>query len=430
MTSRRSSGFNIRTVLLAVIASFAAFIATLYFIGIGDTGPGDNNGQAHAASKGLNGFAGFARLLELEGFDVELSRNRSNFETYGLLVLTPPMQTDPDEFAQILEDRFYYGPTLVILPKWWAAEFPDQLPVEIRDEVQDGWVQLSFASSSSWTSDLSDLYAFEHEVREPDDENADGAAEANTQQPMRWSGMGFAGTLPTQTLSFSAAKDTHDQLVSAADGSTLAFELYGEQDSEFYNDGARIIFVTEPDLVNNYGLANRANAQLAMEIVRNLSYEDETNVVFDLTLNGLGGAKNLLTLVFTPPFLAATLCLIAAMIMIGWRAFRRFGPPRVEVPAHAFGKSTLIGNSAGLILRAKRLPMLTAPYAEMMKGRIAKRLGLGRFDNEALDAAAARALPDEPPVTLRTNALREARNPKDILDAAQSLHELERKLTR
>ena len=210
----------------------------------------------------------------------------------------------------------------------------------------------------------------------------------------------------------------------------LAFELYGEEGSEFYNDGSRIIFITEPDLVNNYGMGDRTRAELAMKLVRELSYDDETSVTFDLTLHGLGGAKNLLTLVFTPPFLAATLCLIAAMIMIGWRAFRRFGPARVEAPAHAFGKGTLIANSAGLILRARRFPMLTAPYAELMKRRIAKRLGMTRFDNDALDAAARRVLPDEPPVTMRTNALREAQSPKDILDAAESLHELERKLIR
>ena len=61
MSSRAPSGFNARTVLLAVLASFAAFIATLYFIGIGDTGRGDDDGRAHAASNGLNGYAGLAK---------------------------------------------------------------------------------------------------------------------------------------------------------------------------------------------------------------------------------------------------------------------------------------------------------------------------------------------------------------------------------
>lgn len=418
MSARASSGFNARTVLLAVLASFAAFIATLYFIGMGDTGRGDDDGRAHAASNGLNGYAGLAKLLELEGHDVRLSRNRAGLETYELLIMTPPMQTDPEEFAQILEERFNAGPTIVILPKWWANQFPDLLPSEISDQVKDGWVQLSFATDSEWTSELPELYAFEHEV------------DTEREEPAGWNGMGLSGVLPANPVSFMKPGDTHDVLVRGPAGNALAFELYGEEGSEFYEDAYRMIFIVEPDLVNNYGLADKARADLALQLVREIAYEDNPSVTFDLTLNGLGGAQNLLTLVFTPPFLAATLCLIAAMIMIGWRAFRRFGPARAEKPAHAFGKSTLVSNSSGMILRAKRFPMLKAPYAELIKRRIARKLGLVRYDSEALDAAVMRVLPGEPPLTSLVNNLREARAPKDILGAAESLHEIERKLTR
>ena len=83
-----------------------------------------------------------------------------------------------------------------------------------------------------------------------------------------------------------------------------------------------------------------------------------------------------------------------------------------------------------MILRAKRFAMLTAPYAELMKRRIAKKLGLIRYDSETLDAAVMRVLPGEPPITSLANNLREARSPKDILSAAESLHDIERKLTR
>ncbi|NIQ44597.1 MAG: DUF4350 domain-containing protein, partial [Pseudomonas stutzeri] len=59
-----------RTVLSLVVLGFLTFLATLYFISVGDTGRGDNDGGAHAAAKGLNGYAGLARLLEAEGYDV------------------------------------------------------------------------------------------------------------------------------------------------------------------------------------------------------------------------------------------------------------------------------------------------------------------------------------------------------------------------
>ena len=278
MSVRASSGFNVRTVLLAVLASFAAFIATLYFIGMGDTGRGDDDGRAHAASNGLNGYAGLAKLLELEGHEVELSRNRAGLETYDLLVMTPPMQTDPEEFAQILEDRFYAGPTIIILPKWWASKYPDILPPQISEQVKEGWVQLSFAASSDWTSELPELYAFDHELSEEPDDEAAGDDEEEAAEAKRWSGMGLSGDLPTETVAFTVAKDTHDVLVTGPDGNALAFELYGEEDSDFYQDAYRMIFIVEPDLVNNYGLADQARADLALQLVREIAYEDNPNV--------------------------------------------------------------------------------------------------------------------------------------------------------
>src|SRR5690606_6603248 len=81
-----------------------------------------------------------------------------------------------------------------------------------------------------------------------------------------------------------------------------------------------LIFVFEPDLLDNYGMAQRENALLAERLVSAASGGERIPVIFDLTLNGLGRSANLLTLAFTPPFLAATICLIIAGIIIGWRA--------------------------------------------------------------------------------------------------------------
>ena len=54
---------------MLVAAGFALFLALIWLIASGeDFVGGGNNGQAHAASKGLNGYAGLARLLETEGY--------------------------------------------------------------------------------------------------------------------------------------------------------------------------------------------------------------------------------------------------------------------------------------------------------------------------------------------------------------------------
>jgi hypothetical protein len=149
-----------------------------------------------------------------------------------------------------------------------------------------------------------------------------------------------------------------------------------------------------------------------------------------MTLNGFGASENLLTLAFRPPFLAATLCLLLALLIIGWRAFMRFGPPAVAAgPNIAFGKRQLITNGAGMILRARRFALLAAPYAALSSRRIAERLGLSRPDPQAIDAALARRLPLEEPFTRRAARLEAAETPAEILAAAQALGELNTKLT-
>jgi hypothetical protein len=284
--------------------------------------------------------------------------------------------------------------------------------------VEEGWVRLLGANAPAWTKDLPEPFSFEVETEELDDN-----------QTPNWNGLGLAGRLPEQTVLFAKRNPLHDPLVFDGAGHALASHVLGEKDSEYYIDAQWTVFVTEPDLMNNYGLADEDRAAMALELIRYAHFDQGKAITFDLTLNGMGSAQNLLTLAFRPPFLAATLCLLIALLVVGWRAFRRFGPPRAEQPATAFGKSRLVANSAGLILRARRLGLLTSPYARLEERRIARKLGLKRARPEEIDAALARILPDEEPFSIRANRLRQARKPKEILGAAEQLHELERKLS-
>ncbi|MBE5074412.1 DUF4350 domain-containing protein [Erythrobacteraceae bacterium E2-1 Yellow Sea] len=417
MSARASSPFTARTVLLIVLFGALAFLALLYAIGAGETGSRGNDGRAHAAANGLNGYAGLAKLLELEGYDVTLSRSKGQYTTASLLVLTPPQYMDAEEFAEILEKRQYLGPTLVILPKWYAANFPQKLPDSVKDKVKKGWVRLMGTSPPTWTADLPEPYGFE-------------SAERNDRSiELSWRGMGLTGSLPDSHSVAAKPNIAQDVLVEAEDGGVLALDVLGEDGSDFYENAWNTTFIVEPDLVNNYGLADESRAALALELVRTAAYDDDLPIVFDLTLNGFGGTTNLLTLAFQPPFLAATLCLILALLVIGWRAFRRFGAAAAEGPAIAYGKRQLVTNGAGLILRARRFRLLAEPYIALCARRLAHHLGLVRPDPAAINAALAMRLPDELPFTHRAEALRHAHRQSDILCAADALKELERKLT-
>lgn len=418
--SSGGSAFSRGGVLGLVAGGFALFLALIWLLSAGEGfGGNGNNGEAHAAAKGLNGYAGLVRLAEAADFDVTRSRSPAGLETEGLLVLTPPPATDAEEFAELLKKRENIGPTLVILPKWNALQPPPFLPSEAREKFKTGWVILGDPDPLEWTAKLPQPYGFTSTIEqlEPD-------------QAPDWEGFGLAGSLPTRSILYTEEDALHEALITDAAGHWLALRVIGKEGTEFYENAHWTVFVAEPDLVNNYGLADRARAEAALALLSAAAYDGDINeVTFDLTLNGFGASENLLTLAFRPPFLAATLCLLLALLIIAWRAFKRFGPAAVGgEPGIAFGKQRLIANGAGLIVRARRLHLLGAPYAALTARRLADRLGLVRAEPDAIDAALARRLPSEEPFSRRAARLESADRPADILGAAQALDDLTRKL--
>lgn len=418
--------------LALVVGGFALFLAMLSLIAGGQSIVSDGaTGQAHAAANGLNGYSGLVRLVEANGYKTRRSRTRAGLNDSGLVVLTPPLYADPKALATLLEERRSRGPTLVIASKWWANPPSPRLPPEVRDRFKRGWVTLAAPQPSDWPAALPAPYTFAHELGGTDK----GA------RPARWSGLGRSGVLPAPVTLYAKVGKGHEPLVTDDAGRVLAFGIgfaarkqprtKAEIDADIYMPRVEpVIFLAEPDLANNYGLADPQRAAVAMALIERLTRDEGIDTVtFDMTLNGLGASENLLTLAFRPPFLAATLSMLIALLIVGWRAFRRFGPAAAAgEPAIAFGKRQLIANGAGLIMRARRFGLLGAPYAALSARRLAERLGLARPDPGAIDAALARRLPDEEPFSRRAARLEAAGKPADILAGAKALDDLATRL--
>ena len=410
-----------RSAIIALVAGgFALFIALLFLMGRGEAPLADTqNGGAHAAGNGLTGYAGLTRLLEASGYQIRRSRSPTGLETRGILVLTPPAGSDPAVIGDILEQRRNLGPTLVILPKWRASLPPGNLPPEAAGKFKRGWVVLTGAEAAAWPAQVLAPFTITHHI-------TDAASPAALP---RWQGLGLAGSLPTPALAYASGDATHQVLIADGAGRALALkaglEPIGPAPASY-----PVIFLAEPDLANNYGLADPARAAAALALVRALTAEQAPGrVTFDMTLNGFGGAQNLLTLAFRPPFLAATVCLILALAIVFWRALMRFGPAASPAPASAFGKRQLVENGASLILRARRWSLLATAYAAATERRLARSLGLARHDRASLDTALAMRAPGEEPFTPRAARLEAATTPDTILSAARALDTLPRKLT-
>jgi hypothetical protein len=103
-------------------------------------------------------------------------------------------------------------------------------------------------------------------------------------------------------------------------------------------------------------------------------------------LLGIGKSKNLLRLAFDPPFLAMTLALLAALLLVGWQAFARFGPTVHRDRAIAIGKAALVDNAAALIRKAGKQVRLGGRYVDAIRERAVVAFGVpSRLRGEAID---------------------------------------------
>jgi hypothetical protein len=424
--SAAPSPFSRGTVIGMLLVGALAFVALLWFLG-NNTGGSGNDGGAHVGGKGLNGFVGLAQMLESEGLDVQRLRNRQTIEnTPGLLILTPPAGAEGKEIAKIVDARRYIGPTLVIAPKWFATGVQST-------KAKQGWVQILSTTAPEWPG-----FADNVTVEIGDKKSAPAGG---------WRVDGRRGKLPDdRQVEYGSGKGLVP-IVNAGNGKILAAWLdddgyypglnalagidpdYGGEDEDIYP----VVMVFEPDLMDNWGLADKATALLARDLVLATADDRDMPIAFDMTLNGFSASRNLLTLAFEPPFLAATICLLLAALAVAWRALHRFGPALSQGPEIALGKAALVGNAAGLIRRAGRVHLAAAPYADAVRERIALALGLPRGLSHdeierLIDAAQERRGVPGPTFSSAARHLRDARKPHDVTRRALVLQQIERLL--
>jgi hypothetical protein len=426
MTDAAPGPFSRGTLIGMLLVGALAFVALLWFLGNGTGGSG-NNGGAHVGGQGLNGYAALARMLEAEDLDVQRLRNRRMLETTpGLLILTPPADADGKEIAKVVEARRYLGPTIVVTPKWLAAGANAKA-------AKRGWVQLFGTDGPEWkgfadnvTVDIGGENAppaggwriGDRRGKLPDDSQVETG-----------SGKGLVPIVNTGTGRILAAWLDDDGYYPALNELAGIDSSYGGEDEDIYP----VVLVFEPDLLDNWGLADRSTAMLARDLVLATADDRSQPFVFDMTFNGFGASRNLLTLAFEPPFLAATICLLLAALAIAWRAFNRFGPALAQAQEIAMGKAALVANAAGLIRRSGRVHLAAAPYADAARERIALALGLpkglGPQETERLiDAAQVRRAVEGPPFSQAARHLRDARKPHELTRRAQVLQQIERHL--
>ncbi|WP_159995595.1 DUF4350 domain-containing protein [Roseomonas sp. 18066] len=376
--------------ILVGVLSFGAFL--LLSIYEPDLRAGQNAG-GHALSRSALGYAGLVRLLQGQGVAASISRAPPGAAEpglpAGLLVLTPRPGAAWGEVEPIVEHRA--GPVLLVLPKWSARPDPDH-PGWLRDPRLLGLPGIARLLEGGKVS--------------RSEETATPLLTAASPLP----GKRRLKPAPMEGVQ-SILGDDYTPVLTDPNGRML-LARHGGYD--------QLYVLADPDLLNNRGLRTLEGAETALSVIDGLRAGGA--VRFDVTLNGLARQRNPLKLALEPPFLAATLCLLAAALLTAWHAARRFGPARAEVAALALGQRGLADNTAALLALAGREHRMGGRYAALTAR-------LTRLSPEAIERR-SKALK----LTKRFGTLRQAAeaatNRTALVRAARNLHRWRQELTR
>ena len=333
--------FSGATVAILIGVGLLAFVAIFALLGWSpDLVSKDRAGQ-HPYSTSALGYGGLVKLLEADGADVTVSRLASTLDySDGLLILTIPRFgfNRATEFDRALVSQ----PALYVLPKW--SGFADRSKPEWQKDTD----LLPRQSVSALLSDF-DEDAQIWRLRNP----------GKILTP-------FGPQEPEFEHQMQVIESDSLEPVIRVPGGALLSKLPGQD----------VYILSDPDLLNTFGLARRGNARFALGLIDWLAEYDGAPVTLDATLHGFERSENLLKAIFDIPFLGATLLAFATALLIGWSAFIRFGPPEREARTIAFGKKALAESSAGLVSMARREGQMAPGYLSLTRRAVMRALGL------------------------------------------------------
>jgi hypothetical protein len=369
-----------------------------------------HNGGGHALSNAAIGFSGLVRLAEATGRNPLIIRDPHEFGSEDLLVATPESGTV--DVSAIVQGRVV-KPTLMILPKWAAAKDPDHT----------GWVRVRSLVDPS----------------QPEGVLAPQFKLTINHHPSGGRPLVTTGGLPAN-IRFTAPRPL--QVITRGDWTPEKFNGRGQtywngRLNPLVTDGAGgvvlgqigdapLYVLSDPDLLDNVGMKDANQAAAALALLDWMNSNEAKTIGFDVTLNGFGRSRSPLKLAFDPPFLAMTLAIAAAILLLGVHAFGRFGAPRRRERAIAFGKAALVDNTALLIRKAGRASRLGGRYAGVIRDQAVAAFGVSpRLKGAAIDAYLD-GLGGTARFTDLAAAAEQADDNDQLLAAARALHEWQR----
>lgn len=387
--------FSVRLAAGWLAAAALTFAFSFYFMtrGTGSAHDADDTGPT-IYSKSALGYATLYHMLPRLGIPVGVSTAAAGPPADAAVVVIAEPNRDAAAVARIREDLRRAPAVLLILPK--RAGEPDR---RRHDRVRSAaLLPLSRAQDVLALVDPSatvDRYAT--------------AQLWNVHEPVS-----------------AAPRVGRPQLASSTRMKALLQTADGILVGGIGNDAWRVVVVTDPDIVENHGIAKGDNALIAATIVRSLRGGRAGRVVFDETPHGIIARPfSALRLLFGFPFAFVTAQVALAAALLLWSGSARFGAPRPREATLPLGKRSLIESGSRLLEHAAQIPFLIERYAEAVLRETAQAVnaprGLARDELVAWFARTGRAVPaaatagDAAPASL-ANAEAMYRWRDDVLD--------------
>jgi hypothetical protein len=394
------SPFSVRTVAVIVLGGVLAFLGFLFLMAYAPQLKARGASGPLPMSKSAVGFYGLYKLAGDTGRLTRLASDERRWSATGFMIVTIQPDTDVERLKKLVAARRATEDTktLYVLPKYMT----------MPSFTNSGWVQNMGTLEPEWSKALLDVFgriAFAEE-KSPKNNRIIGVTDGEMD--------GVDVPVRSTTLHY-ISKGMKPVLVDSGGDIVL-----GRTD---LNNGAADYILADPDILSNQGIKSPEGARAALAIVDALRQDTQDSIEFDMVLNA-SGSRNLLQLMFEPPFLALTLAMLAAAALVGIHVFGRFGPAIAEPRAIPFGKRALADNAAVLIARAGAAKRMGDRYVAMIRESTATALGAGALAPESQERWLAGLTTTHGPdfATLATHA-RDAANADAMRSAARALYD-------
>ncbi len=273
----------------------------------------------------------------------------------------------------IYEATIYELPTLIILPKWRGSVLDDGIARE------SGLVPFSDINNELNKADLSNLYLTR---LGPGFEEAEQTVQPGDPQKIR--------LYRAQVFDRSTIPDRCEEIAGIDAGALL---LQCEDDHMVY-------VLSDPDLMNNHGLALGDNAAFALSLVRKLRGADATKPVYlDTSGKLLDGEAPVdegrtyerstsdLARLFAYPLSIVWGAILLVAAMCFWRGAYRFGPALAETAANIeISKTAAIEATARLLRLSGNDGRMAAQFVQhLLADRAALHFGPGSRNQAGID---------------------------------------------